>query len=77
MYFYYQIPEDSNYFLLLLLCFNMLQDRYGIGNLEPIIDKSQDWFLLGHQKSDGWTSFEFKRNLTTCDDQDLDIEVTV
>ena len=49
---------------------------HGTGNLEPIIDDSQDWFLLKHQHFNGWTSLEFRRDFESCDDRhDLNIEV--
>ncbi len=52
-----------------------MQDRYAEGRFLPPIDSSQDWFLVRGEEEEGTTVLEFTRNLTTCDDKDLNIEV--
>ncbi len=49
------------------------QDRYAEGRVLPPIDSSQDWFLVRGEEEEGTTVLEFTRNLTTCDDKDLNI----
>ncbi len=49
-------------------------DRYAEGRFLPPIDSSQDWFLVRGEEEEGTTVLEFTRNLTTCDDKDLNIE---
>ena len=40
-----------------------------------LIDKNQDWKLLSHSLSNGYTIVKFKRDLDTCDDkEDITIE---
>ncbi|XP_035707513.1 DBH-like monooxygenase protein 1 homolog isoform X2 [Folsomia candida] len=50
------------------------EDRHGIGNVEPVIDVSQDWTLLDAKKSEGVTHLKFSRRLETCDEDDVDIK---
>ena len=51
------------------------QDRFADGYFLPSIDESQDWFLVRGEEEDGHTILEFTRNLTSCDERDLDIQV--
>ena len=51
------------------------KDRYAEGRYLPPIDASQDWFLVSGEEDGGYTILEFTRNLTTCDDKDLNVEV--
>ncbi|OXA56477.1 DBH-like monooxygenase protein 1 [Folsomia candida] len=51
------------------------EDRHGIGNVEPVIDVSQDWTLLDAKKSEGVTHLKFSRRLETCDEDDVDIKM--
>ena len=51
------------------------KDRYAEGRYLPPIDASQDWFLVRGEEDGGYTILEFTRNLTTCDDKDLNVEV--
>ena len=53
-----------------------MQDRYAEMRALPPIDPSQDWFLSFGEEEDGYTVLEFYRNLTTCDTQDVDINVS-
>ena len=41
----------------------------------PIIDAQQDWYLINGEEEGGYTTLEFTRNFTTCDDNDLEIKV--
>ena len=52
-----------------------IQDRYAEVRDLPVIDKSQDWFLISGKEENNFTILEFTRNLTTCDSQDLEIKV--
>jgi hypothetical protein len=53
-----------------------MQDRYAQGRFLPPIDaRSQDWFLTNSEEEDGFTILEFSRNFTSCDPQDLNIDV--
>ena len=52
-----------------------LQDRYATGRFLPPVDLSQDWFLVSGEEENGYTILEFTRNLTSCDMNDLNIEV--
>ena len=51
------------------------KDRYAEGRYLPPIDARQDWFLVRGEEEGGYTILEFTRNLTTCDDKDLNVEV--
>ena len=54
----------------------LLQDRYAWGRYEPSIDEEQNWFLLNGDEEYGYTTLQFTRNFTTCDEiTDLDITV--
>ena len=53
----------------------ILQDRFAVDRYLPPVDESQDWFLVSGEEENGYTILEFTRNLTTCDDNDLDIKV--
>ena len=56
-----------------LLCF--MQDRHGVGNTEPVMDKSQDYELIAGSQSNGKTILKFKRKILACDSEDKDIPV--
>jgi hypothetical protein len=45
-------------------------DRHMVGR-NVFIDSQQNWFLTGNQKSNGYTTIQFKRLINTCDDQDM------
>ena len=67
---------DSENFLITNQQF-ILQDRYAIGNQEPVIDNTTtDWFALQGIEQDGWTAIQFKRKIDTCDSMDVPIKVT-
>ena len=53
----------------------ILQDRFAIDRFLPAVDESQDWFLVSGEEENGYTVLEFTRNLSTCDNNDLDIKV--
>ena len=53
----------------------MLQDRFAIDRFLPPVDGSQDWFLVSGEEENGYTVLEFMRNLSSCDQNDLDIKV--
>ena len=54
------------------------QDRFAFDRLRPPpVDPSQDWFLVSGEEENGYTVLEFTRNLTSCDVNDLNIEVYV
>ena len=53
----------------------ILQDRFAIDCFLPAVDESQDWFLVSGEEENDYTILEFTRNLTTCDDNDLTIQV--
>ena len=53
----------------------ILQDRFAVDRFLPPIDESQDWFLVSGEEDNGHTVLEFTRSLTTCDENDLDIQV--
>ena len=40
------------------------------------MDPQQDWILIGGDNENGFTTLEFWRNWTTCDERDRDIEVS-
>ena len=52
-----------------------LQDRFAVDRFLPPTDESQDWFLVSGEEENGYTILEFTRNLTSCDENDLDIKV--
>jgi hypothetical protein len=56
---------------------SILQDRFAIDRFPPPVDESQDWFLVSGEEENHYTVLEFTRNLTTCDDKDLDIKVGI
>ena len=58
-----------------MLYLHLFQDRYAVDRVLPPIDSSQDWFLVSGEEENGITVLEFTRNLTSCDDKDLNIEV--
>lgn len=41
----------------------------------PPIDEEQNWFLLRAQEEDGYTTLEFWRKFSTCDDSDIMLRV--
>ena len=49
---------------------------YGEGNYAPLMDEHQDVDVLEGREENGWTVVRFKRNLQTCDDQDMGISVS-
>ena len=51
------------------------QDRHAIGEIEPIIDESQDVTLLAANQNDTHTILRFSRPYVTCDENDRDITV--
>lgn len=53
----------------------ILQDRHATGEIEPLVDKKQDWNLLLGKEKDDYTIFKFNRKLITCDDDDRIITV--
>ena len=53
------------------------QDYHAHANSMPTMDDSQDWELLYSAESGGYTSLKFKRALKTCDDDDIDINVSL
>jgi len=53
-----------------------MQDRYAEGRFLPPIDANQDWFLVSGEEAGGYTTLEFTRNWTTCDDRDSNIQVS-
>ena len=64
---------NNGVFILQLI---YLQDRYAERQALPPIDASQDWFLVSGEEENGFTILEFSRNLTSCDDRDLNIGVS-
>ena len=53
-----------------------LKDCHATGRTSPIVDKSQDYVLLGGAEVDGYTILKFKRKLITCDQaNDMNIKV--
>uniref|UniRef100_A0A6A7G1R7 MOXD1 homolog 2-like n=2 Tax=Hirondellea gigas TaxID=1518452 RepID=A0A6A7G1R7_9CRUS len=44
-----------------------LQDRHGIGNLEPAVDRFQDWTIVSGYENDTHTVLHVSRPLNTCD----------
>jgi hypothetical protein len=48
-------------------------DRH-IAGRKVLIDQNQDWILLKSSESNGVNVFKFKRNITSCDSEDLHIE---
>ena len=54
-----------------------LQDRFAVSHTLPSIDDIQNVELISSNETDGWTTLEFKRKLTSCDPKDRSIEVTV
>ena len=56
-----------------------VQDRHTVGRSRPIVDSSQDWLLIsGEEDFEGgvaFTTLEFARFFTTCDEYDRDIKV--
>ena len=53
-----------------------MQDRYAVDRYLPPMDDSQDWRLLSGEEQDGYTILEFTRDLTNCDEYDINIEVS-
>ena len=67
-----------------LKCFKYLvhvhvsfQDRHALGEYEPIIDESQDVTLLAANQNDTHTILRFSRPYVTCDENDMDITVSI
>ena len=54
---------------------NNTQDRFAEGRFLPPVDASQDWYLVSGEEQDGYTTLEFTRSLSTCDNKDLNVEV--
>ena len=53
-----------------------LQDRHGLGNLEPAVDRYQDWTIVSGYENDTHTVLHVSRPLNTCDpDNDHAISV--
>jgi len=50
------------------------QDRFAEGRFLPPVDASQDWYLVSGEEQDGYTTLEFTRSLSTCDNKDLNVE---
>ncbi|KAH3710540.1 DBH-like monooxygenase protein 1 homolog isoform X2 [Dreissena polymorpha] len=46
------------------------KDMHTIAHAHPVVDKSQDWFLLHGEENDMGTSLRFVRKLDTCDADD-------
>ncbi|KAA0189595.1 hypothetical protein HAZT_HAZT001855 [Hyalella azteca] len=44
-----------------------LQDRHGLGNLEPAVDRFQDWTIVSGYENDTHTVLHVSRPLNTCD----------
>ena len=53
-----------------------LQDRYGLANGESVLDAQQDYDLIDAYENDTHTVMRFRRNMLTCDHNDLNITVT-
>ncbi|KAK6195952.1 hypothetical protein SNE40_001271 [Patella caerulea] len=49
-------------------------DRHTIGHYEPIIDQSQDWFLIFGKEENDKTILKFVRKILLCDSEDISIE---
>jgi len=47
-----------------------ITDRHALTFSEPVIDKCQDWELVGGEQGDGYTTFHVKRKFDTGDTQD-------
>ena len=52
------------------------QDRHTVGKIPPVLDASQDWFLLHGEETIEGTILKFVRKLDTCDDDDIPIGVS-
>lgn len=52
-----------------------MQDRYATGHNTPSVDLVQNWLLISAEEESNFTTLEFTRNFTTCDDKDRDIKV--
>ncbi|XP_064398231.1 DBH-like monooxygenase protein 1 homolog [Halichondria panicea] len=50
-----------------------LDDRFATAQSLPPVDKQQDWILEAGEQENGFTVLAFRRNWTTCDQQDRDI----
>ena len=55
---------------------NSLQDRFANSRSLPPVDPHQDWFLLRAEEENGYTTLEFTRNYTSCDNRDRNINVS-
>ena len=53
-----------------------LKDRHTTAHAPPVLDKSQDWFLLHGEENDYGTVLKFARKLDTCDSEDMAIDVS-
>ena len=54
-----------------------LQDRYGLANGESVLDAQQDYDLIDAYENDTHTVMRFRRNMLTCDLNDLNITVMI
>ncbi len=77
---YHQCERGSVSMLYNCYClfslFLLIQDRYAEQEALPPIDASQDWFLISGEQENGFTILEFSRNITSCDDRDMNILVS-
>ena len=53
------------------------QDRHATGHFTPVIDASQDWFLLHGEENSFGTVLKSVRKLDTCDKDDYKITVRI
>lgn len=53
-----------------------LQDRFAVEYATPPIDGEQNWFLIRAEEADGYTTLEFWRKFSTCDDRDNSLSAT-
>ena len=65
-----------------LHCYNIMlvrfQDYHTVNHSKPLLDASQDWYLLLGQEDDTWTILKFVRQIDTCDSSgDIIIQVSV
>lgn len=50
------------------------KDRHGIGNEMPLVDVTQDYELLDAREDGGYTMLKFRRQLETCDEDDMAVD---
>ena len=53
------------------------KDRHATAYTPPKVDTSQDWLLLKGEENDYGTILEFVRELDTCDQEDMVINVSL